>query len=260
MQRAATSPTESRSGRNLRLLPELPGSRQRGAASNRIIRLRVGPTHLVNRGVARAEQGHPLIDQERNAAAQLERSGQEGVLAAHLLQLDRLPGFARIQCSLDALGIELLLIGFIEFVVGAAQHGRKLYAAWRNDRLLDAARILRPAYSAQGERHQNRCHCVADLHRALLHTALVPRAMRSSNLSENDVCLRWPESAPPRLAHGRPLKDEEAARQQGSLFFGRIVPTEAKPSELSGANTMRRKMQCQGENSHPATHTKRGSY
>jgi hypothetical protein len=27
---------------------------------------------------------------------------------------------------------------------------------------------------------------------------------------------------------------EEAARQQGSLFLGRIVPTEAKPSELSG--------------------------
>jgi hypothetical protein len=27
---------------------------------------------------------------------------------------------------------------------------------------------------------------------------------------------------------------EEATRQQGSLFLGRTVPTEAKPSELSG--------------------------
>jgi hypothetical protein len=29
-------------------------------------------------------------------------------------------------------------------------------------------------------------------------------------------------------------KDEEVSRQQGDLFDGRIVPTEAKPSELSG--------------------------
>jgi hypothetical protein len=29
-------------------------------------------------------------------------------------------------------------------------------------------------------------------------------------------------------------KAERAARQQGSSFLGRIVPTEAKPSELSG--------------------------
>jgi hypothetical protein len=31
-----------------------------------------------------------------------------------------------------------------------------------------------------------------------------------------------------------PTKSEEATRQQGGLFLGRIVPTEAKPSELSG--------------------------
>jgi hypothetical protein len=30
------------------------------------------------------------------------------------------------------------------------------------------------------------------------------------------------------------IEREKAARQQGDLFFGRIVPTEAKPLELSG--------------------------
>jgi hypothetical protein len=30
------------------------------------------------------------------------------------------------------------------------------------------------------------------------------------------------------------LENEKATRQQGGLFLGRIVPTEAKPSELSG--------------------------
>ena len=33
---------------------------------------------------------------------------------------------------------------------------------------------------------------------------------------------------------GGRIEKEEAARQQGGLFVGRIVPTEAKPSELSG--------------------------
>ena len=37
------------------------------------------------------------------------------------------------------------------------------------------------------------------------------------------------------LSHrSHPTKSEEATRQQGGLFLGRIVPTEAKPSELSG--------------------------
>ncbi len=30
------------------------------------------------------------------------------------------------------------------------------------------------------------------------------------------------------------IEREKAARQQGDLFLGRIVPTEAKPLELSG--------------------------
>jgi hypothetical protein len=37
-------------------------------------------------------------------------------------------------------------------------------------------------------------------------------------------------------------QNEKATRQQGGLFFlGRIVPTEAKPSKLSGQNLMGRK-------------------
>jgi hypothetical protein len=51
-----------------------------------------------------------------------------------------------------------------------------------------------------------------------------------ADIKSKRLLVAWFEG----VGGGSPLRREEAAWQQGSLFLGRTVPTEAKPSELSG--------------------------
>jgi hypothetical protein len=60
-------------------------------------------------------------------------------------------------------------------------------------------------------------------------------------------------SRDPGLTH--PANDEEAARQQGDLFFWENSSNGGKAIGTFWGHTMSAKMQCQGENLRPATKT-----
>ena len=112
----------------------------------------IEPRILVNGRIARAKERDVYVDDERNAAAEIERSAEEGVRGLLRAQQHPMILAAVVDRLLNAGGIQLGFIGFSQRMAAGLQLGIERGADCRHRRLDDSSRILRGKEGTQTER------------------------------------------------------------------------------------------------------------
>ena len=98
---------------------------------------------LVERRIARGEEGHAFVDEEGDAAAQLERPAEEGVVRPIEAQGHGMAFGAAIDGLLNAHGVELRFVGGGESAGARGEMSVERGADRRQNRFGDGAGVLR---------------------------------------------------------------------------------------------------------------------